>query len=59
VVAALASAAATAYTPATHHYHSFFSGVTVGILLVLAVSLFRAHAAEVEDLPPAKPRGQE
>ena len=54
-VVAVVSAAATAYTPATYRYHSFFAGVTLGLLLVLTVMLFRAHAAEVEELPANPP----
>lgn len=52
VVVALALAAATAYTNTHYRYHSFFAGATLGVLFVLAALLFRAHPAEVEDLPP-------
>jgi hypothetical protein len=54
-VAALACAAAAAYTRADYRYHQFFAGATVGILLVLAVLLFRAPAAEVEIMPHESP----
>jgi bacteriorhodopsin len=51
-VAGAACGAASAYTPASYRYHSFFAGATVGILVVLAAMLFRAHPAEVEDEGP-------
>lgn len=50
-VAALACAAATAYTKPEYRYHQFFAGATVGVLLVLTFLLFRAPAAEVEVMP--------
>jgi peptidoglycan/LPS O-acetylase OafA/YrhL len=51
VVLAIAFAAAAAYTSTEYRYHEFFAGAALGVLLVLAVCLFRAHPAEVEELP--------
>jgi hypothetical protein len=47
-VAAILCAAVTGFPSAQFKYRDFFSGVTVGILLVLVIALFRAHSAEVD-----------
>ena len=47
-VAALLCAAATGFPSTQFKYRDFFSGVTVGILLVLLIALFRTNSAEVD-----------
>jgi hypothetical protein len=47
-VAALLCASVSGFTTTQFRYRDFFSGVTVGILLVLVIALFRAHSAEVD-----------
>jgi hypothetical protein len=47
-VAALLCAAAAGFPSVQFKYRDFFSGVTVGILLVLVIALFRSHSAEVD-----------
>ncbi len=49
VFAAIGFAAAAACSPVNYRYHVFFEGATLGVLLVLAVTLWRAHPAEVEE----------
>lgn len=58
-IAAIVCASVAAFTNAQFRYREFFSGVTVGILLVLVISLFSAHPAEVEAPPASLPPGNE
>jgi hypothetical protein len=59
VVVAMAFAAVSAYASPNYRYRSFCAGAALGVLLVLAAALFRAHAAEVESAPPDTSANQE
>lgn len=48
-VVALLCAAVAGFTTAQFRYRDFFSGVTVGILLVLVIALFRANPSDIEN----------
>jgi hydrogenase-4 membrane subunit HyfE len=60
-VVAVACAAVAAFTNAQFRYRDFFGGITVGILVVLVIALFTAHAAEVEGpgSPPSPRNGSD
>jgi hypothetical protein len=41
LIVALACACLATFSPATYRYHEFFSGVTLGVLLVATLVSFR------------------